>query len=38
MRVVLVLSGGGAKALAHAGAFRALEQLDLLPDRIVATS
>jgi NTE family protein len=37
-RVVLVLSGGGAKALAHAGAFRALEQADLLPGHIVATS
>jgi NTE family protein len=37
-RVVLVLSGGGAKALAHAGAFRALEQADLLPSHIVATS
>src|SRR5207249_2650181 len=34
----LVLSGGGAKALAHAGAFRALEQADLLPSHIVATS
>ena len=38
MRVVLVLSGGGAKALAHAGAFRALEQADLVPNHIVATS
>jgi len=38
MKVVLVLSGGGAKALAHAGAFRALEQADLLPSHIVATS
>ncbi|MGH7529559.1 MAG: patatin-like phospholipase family protein [Gemmatimonadales bacterium] len=38
MKVVLVLSGGGAKAVAHAGAFRALEQADLVPDRIVATS
>jgi NTE family protein len=37
-KVVLVLSGGGAKALAHAGAFRALEQADLLPCHIVATS
>jgi NTE family protein len=37
-RVVLVLSGGGAKALAHAGAFRALEQANLLPSHIVATS
>ncbi len=37
-RVVLVLSGGGAKALAHAGAFRALEQANLIPSHIVATS
>ncbi|MGH7673038.1 MAG: patatin-like phospholipase family protein [Gemmatimonadales bacterium] len=37
-RVVLVLSGGGAKALAHAGAFRALELAGLVPDHIVATS
>jgi len=34
----LVLSGGGAKALAHAGAFRALEQANLVPSHIVATS
>jgi len=32
------LSGGGAKALAHAGAFRALEQANLIPSHIVATS
>jgi NTE family protein len=38
MKVVLVLSGGGAKAVAHAGAFRALEQADLVPSHIVATS
>ncbi|HEV8266438.1 MAG TPA: patatin-like phospholipase family protein [Gemmatimonadales bacterium] len=38
MRVVAVLSGGGAKSLAHAGAFRALEQAGLIPDHIVATS
>lgn len=37
-KVVLVLSGGGAKAVAHAGAFRALEQADLVPSHIVATS
>ncbi len=37
-KVVLVLSGGGAKALAHAGAFRALEQANLVPSHIVATS
>jgi len=38
MRVVLVLSGGGAKALAHAGAFRALEQAGHTPSHIVGTS
>lgn len=37
-KVVLVLSGGGAKAIAHAGAFHALEQADLVPSHIVATS
>jgi NTE family protein len=37
-RVVAVFSGGGAKALAHAGAFRALQQANLEPDHIVATS
>lgn len=37
-KVVLVLSGGGAKAIAHAGAFHALEQADLVPIHIVATS
>jgi len=33
-----VFSGGGAKALAHAGAFRALQQAGLEPTHIVATS
>jgi NTE family protein len=37
-KVVLVLSGGGAKAFAHAGAFRALEQANLVPSHIIATS
>ena len=37
-KVVLVLSGGGAKAIAHAGAFHALEQADLVPSHIVGTS
>ena len=37
-KVVLVLSGGGAKAVAHAGAFHALVQAGLTPDHIVATS
>ena len=38
MRVTAVFSGGGAKALAHAGAFRALQQAGLEPNHIVATS
>lgn len=38
MKVVLVLSGGGAKAIAHAGVFRALEQAEIVPSHIVATS
>jgi NTE family protein len=38
VRVVAVFSGGGAKALAHAGAFWALQQANLTPDHIVATS
>lgn len=37
-KVVLVLSGGGVKALAHAGAYRALEQANIVPSHIVATS
>lgn len=38
MRVVLVLSGGGAKALAAVGAFRALADRGLAPARIIGTS
>lgn len=38
MRVVLVLSGGGAKALAHAGAWRALQEAAITPTHIVGTS
>jgi NTE family protein len=38
LRVTAVFSGGGAKALAHAGAFRALQQAGLEPNHIVATS
>ena len=38
MRLVVVLSGGGAKSLAHIGAWRALEERDLVPAHIVATS
>lgn len=37
-RVVLVLSGGGAKAAAHLGAVRALRAAGLVPTRYVATS
>ncbi len=37
-KVVLVLSGGGAKALGHVGAFRALEQANIVPGHIYATS
>jgi NTE family protein len=33
-----VLSGGGAKALGHVGAFRALEQANIVPSHIYATS
>ncbi len=38
MRVVAVFSGGGAKALAHAGAWRALLEAGITPIHIVATS
>ncbi|MGH7700281.1 MAG: patatin-like phospholipase family protein [Gemmatimonadales bacterium] len=37
-RVVAVFSGGGAKAVACAGAWRALEEAKLVPAHIVATS
>ncbi len=36
--VVLVCGGGGAKAAAHVGAMRALEEADLVPGRLVGTS
>ena len=38
LRVVVVFSGGGAKALAHVGAWRALAEKGLTPTRIVGTS
>ena len=38
MKVVAVFGGGGAKALAHAGAWRALEEASLRPTSIVGTS
>jgi NTE family protein len=37
-RVVLVLSGGGMKAMAQVGVLRALEEAGLVPAEIVATS
>jgi NTE family protein len=37
-RVVAVLGGGGAKAIAHAGAWRALEEAGLKPAHVVGTS
>jgi NTE family protein len=37
-RVVVLLSGGGAKAAAHVGAFRALAEAGLAPTQIVGTS
>lgn len=37
-RVVVLLSGGGAKAAAHVGALRALTEARLAPAHIVATS
>jgi NTE family protein len=38
MRTVAVLGGGGAKALAHIGAWRALSEAGMRPDAIVGTS
>jgi NTE family protein len=37
-RVILVLSGGGMKAMAHIGVLRALEQAGIVPSGIVAVS
>jgi len=36
--VVMVLGGGGAKAAAHIGAMRALEEAELVPNRFFGTS
>jgi NTE family protein len=36
--VVLVLSGGGAKGMAHIGVIRALDSLEIRPDLVVGTS
>lgn len=38
MKVVAVLGGGGVKALAHAGAWRALDEAGLRPTWVVGTS
>ena len=37
-RVGLVLSGGGAKGVAHIGALRVMEELGIVPDVVVGTS
>ena len=37
-KLVLVLSGGGARGFAHIGVLRVLEELDIAPDLIVSTS
>jgi NTE family protein len=37
-RIGLVLSGGGARGMAHAGVLRALDELGICPDIISATS
>ncbi len=37
-KVVLVLSGGGARGFAHIGVLRVLEELHIAPDLIVSTS
>ena len=34
----LVLSGGGTKGLAHAGAMKYLEEVNIIPSRIAGTS
>ncbi|PYO26587.1 MAG: hypothetical protein DMD73_12210, partial [Gemmatimonadetes bacterium] len=38
VRVVAVFSGGGAKSLAHAGAWKALTEAGLTPSHLVGTS
>jgi NTE family protein len=38
MRTALVLSGGGAKGLAHIGVLRALDSLGIRPDLVVGSS
>jgi len=38
LKLVLVLSGGGARGIAHIGVIRVLEELQIAPDLIVGTS
>lgn len=38
MKVALVLGGGGSRGLAHVGVLQVLQQIELQPDLIVATS
>ena len=37
-KVVVVLSGGGAKGLAHIATLQALDSLGIVPDLIIGTS
>ena len=37
-KLVLVLSGGGARGLAHVGVLKVLEELHVVPDMVVGTS
>jgi NTE family protein len=37
-KLVLVLSGGGARGVAHVGVLRVLEELHVVPDMVVGTS
>ncbi|MBS1241893.1 MAG: hypothetical protein H6R40_1320, partial [Gemmatimonadetes bacterium] len=37
-RTALVLSGGGAKGIAHTGVIRALDSMGIRPDLVVGTS
>ena len=37
-RLVLVLSGGGARGAAHIGVLKVMEELHIVPDMVVGTS